>query len=351
MKTRLQDIAARAGVSVSTVSRVVNAKPGVAEATRNAVLRELEILGYEHPVSQARGRSGLVGILVPELANPVFPRFVAELEQAVVAEGYTPLICMATPVLQEDEYVNVLLDRDIDGLIFVSGRHANTEVDHGRYHELAREGLAMAFVGGTVTGLDAPFVSADEVAGVCGAVAHLWRLGHRRIGCAMGPRRYLSSQRKAEGYLQALRERGEADGPPVWSRVAHSVYSVEGGRAAADMLLGDEVTGIVCGSDLMALGAVRAVRARGLEVPRDVSVVGWDDIPLAAFTDPALTTVRQDIVGMSRRVVAALIEQISGQSTSRAELLFRTELVLRDSTAPPPSSAGSRGGGARAASS
>jgi LacI family transcriptional regulator, repressor for deo operon, udp, cdd, tsx, nupC, and nupG len=293
-------------------------------------MAELEALGYERPVGAARLRSGLVGLIVPELDNPIFPAFVQATESALAAYGYTPLLCTASPVVQEDEYVDVLLDRGVAGIVFVSGRHANIAVDHGRYHGLRAAGVPVVLVNGHVEGLDAPFVSADDVAAMRMAVQYLHSLGHRRIGCAMGPERYVTSQRKVRGFREAL-PAGTDDG-----LVVHSVYSVQGGQAAAETLLDLGVTAVVCGSDLMALGAIRAARARGLEVPRDVSVTGFDDSPLMAFTDPPVTTMRQDVAAMSQHAVDALLDEIRGTPQPRRELLFHTELVVRGSTGPAP---------------
>jgi DNA-binding LacI/PurR family transcriptional regulator len=326
--TRLEDIAAQAGVSVATVSRVLNGRPGVSDRTRQAVLAAVELLGYDRP-QPARVRSGLVGLIVPELDNPVFPLFVQAIETALAAQGYAPLLCTATPVVEENEYVDVLLARGVAGCVFVSGRHANTEADRSRYWELRAAGFPMVLVNGYVEGLDAPFVSADDVESFRTAVAHLLALGHRRIGCVMGPARYVTSRRKLEGFRQGL---AGADGGEL---VVHGIYSVEGGQAATDLVLERGATAVVCGNDLMALGAIRAARARGLRVPGDLSVVGYDDSPLLAFTDPPLTTLRQDVTGMSRHAVEALLDEIRGTPQPRRELLFRTQLMVRGSTAPP----------------
>ena len=301
----------------------------MSDATRQAVLAAVELLGYERPSQPRRLRSGLVGLIVPELDNPIFPRFVQEIESALAAHGYAPLLCTATPVLQENEYVDMLLERDVAGILFVAGRHANTEVDHSRYHELRAASLPIVLVNGYVEGLDAVFVSTDEAESMRRAVEHLHSLGHRRIGCAVGPARYITSQRKVSGYLRAL-----ADEEAGERLVVHAIYSLEGGHAATAELLERRVTGVVCGSDLMALSAIRAARARGLRVPQDVSVVGYDDSSLLAFTDPPLTTMRQDVAGMSRHAVDALLDEIQGIPHPRAEALFRTELVLRGSTGP-----------------
>ena len=171
------------------------------------------------------------------------------------------------------------------------------------------------------------------------AVSHLSELGHQRIGLAAGPSNYVPVLRKVEGFGAVC------DGP-----VEHSLFSIEGGRAAAQKLLDARVTAIVCASDLMALGAIQACRARGLAVPRDVSVVGYDDSPMMAFMDPALTTVRQQVPAMCSAAVRALLDQLAGRALPRHEYLFRPELIVRGSTgAAGPSTDAPRNGAAEGA--
>ena len=336
MPSRLEDVAARAGVSAATVSRVVNGKQGVSEPTRRRVAAAIELLGYQRPNRSPESRSGLVGLIVPELDNPIFPLFVQAIESDLAAHGYTPFLCSATLAVQEDEYIDMLLGRGVAGLVFVCGRHANAEVDHGRYHQLRAEGVTMVLVNGWLEGLDAPFVSTDDVAAMHKAVDHLRDLGHTRIGCAMGPARYVTSRRKVTGFLQAMRtsHRGVDHGVDPEHLVVNTVFSVEGGHAAAQELLDRGVTAIVCGSDVMALGAIRAGRAAGLRVPQDLSVVGYDDSAMLAFTDPPLTTMSQDVMAISRHAVHALLDEIDGTPQPRRELLFQPQLVVRGSTAP-----------------
>lgn len=339
MTIRLQDIADEAGVSQATVSRVLNNKDGVATPTRESVLVAAELLGYDRPAPSKPQRTRLVGIIVPELDNPIFALFVQHLESALSASGYTPLLCTASPVAGEQEYLETLLHHDVAGIVFITGRHANREVDHSRYTELRGAGRAMVLVNGYVQGVDAPFISSDDVASMHAAVEHLVSLGHRRIGCAMGPARYAASQRKVAGFLEAMGRvppGGNATAIDPRELVSHTIYTVEGGQAAAQPLLDEGVTAIVCGSDLMALGAIRAARGRGLEVPRDLSVVGYDDSPLIPFCDPPLTTIRQDVVAMCEHTVQTLVDELEGQPHPRNELLFPTELVVRRSTGPPP---------------
>jgi alanine racemase len=335
MAARLAEIALQAGVSEATVSRVLNDRPGVSAETRQAVLTALDMLGYERPARLRKRSAGLVGLVVPELDNPIFPAFAQTIESILAQQGYTPVLCTQTPGgVREDEYVEMLLDRQVSGIVFVSGLHADTTADPERYRKLIARRLPIVMINGFVAGIEAPFISPDESAAGELAVSHLVALGHRRIGLISGPARYLPVQRRIAGFRSAmarLLDERDAD-----SHVALSFYGVEGGAAAAGRLLDRGVTGSACGSDLMALGAIREVRARGMSVPGDVSVVGYDDSPLMAFTDPPLTTLRQPVGAMSVAAVRALVDEINGHAAPHSEYLFRPELVVRGSTAVAP---------------
>ncbi|GAA4458335.1 LacI family DNA-binding transcriptional regulator [Phytohabitans houttuyneae] len=337
MAARLFDIAQQAGVSEATVSRVLNDRPGVSSETRQAVLTALDVLGYERPARLRKRSAGLVGLVVPELDNPIFPAFAQIIESNLAQSGYTPVLCTQTPGgVTEDEYVEMLLDRQVSGIVFVSGLHADTTADHERYHKLLARPLPIVLVNGYVAGIDAPFVSCDDrEAGELG-VAHLYALGHRRIGLISGPSRFMPVQRKIAGYRATMKRLVGLDDAQLDELISLSLFGVEGGQAAAARLFDRGVTGIVCGSDLMALGAIRAARQRGLSIPDDVSVVGYDDSPLIAFTDPPLTTVRQPVTAMAVAAVRALIDEINGHGTHRSEYVFRPELVVRSSTGAAP---------------
>jgi LacI family transcriptional regulator, repressor for deo operon, udp, cdd, tsx, nupC, and nupG len=334
-RARLADIAAQAGVSEATVSRVLNARPGVAAATREVVLTALDVLGYERPIRLKQRSAGLVGLIVPELENPIFPAFAQVIESALARHGYTPVLCTQTPGgVHEDDYTQMLLERGVSGIIYISGLHADSTASPERYAVLRRRGLPIVLVNGYIEGVDAPFISNDEVASMELAVSHLVALGHTRIGLALGPARFVPVVRKITGFRDAMRRHLGVENVEPW--VECSLFSVEGGAAATDRLVTDGVTAVICGSDLMALGAVRAVRARGLQVPDDVSVVGYDDSALVAFTDPPLTTVRQSVPSMGAAAVRALLDEIAGTPAPRAEYIFRPELVVRGSTGSVP---------------
>jgi LacI family repressor for deo operon, udp, cdd, tsx, nupC, and nupG len=331
-RARLADIAEQAGVSEATVSRVLNDRPGVSATTRDAVITALDVLGYERPI-RLRSGPGLVGLIVPELENPIFPAYAQVMETLLAQHGFTPVLCTQTPGgVDEDEYVELLLDRGVAGIIFVSGLHADATANHERYRDLTERGLPIVFVNGHAPQIDAPFLSDDDAYAMDLAVRHLASMGHRRIGLAVGPERFVPVIRKTAGFTKAMRTHVPDQDPT--ELIVHTLFSVEGGQAAAHHLLGRQVTAMVCGSDLMALGAIRTLRQRGLRVPDDVSVIGYDDSPLMAFTDPPLTTVRQSVGPMATAAVQALVDEINGTRAPRDEFLFRPELIVRASTGP-----------------
>lgn len=338
MRIRLTDIAEHAGTSISTVSRVMNGKPGVADDVRQRVLAAMDLLGYERP-KQTRGRAaGLVGLVVPELSNPIFPAFAQAVENVLAMHGYTPLLCTQSPGgTTEDAYIDALIDHQVDGIVFVSGLHADTRAHHGRYHDLATRGVPMVLVNGYAPDVPAPSISADDAAGVELALRHLVSLGHRRIGLVVGQDRFVPAQRKTAAFLRCLVAMGlAADEAEARTHVITSFYSLEGGQASTTELLASGHTAVVCASDMMALGAVRAASAAGHDVPHGLSVVGYDDSLLAAYAHPALTTVRQPVDAMSQAAVSTLLAQIGGERVSRTEMLFAPELVARHSTGTAP---------------
>ena len=332
-KVRLADIAAYAHVSEATVSRVLNNKPLVSADTRQSVLTALDVLGYDRPISLRSLRTGLVGLIVPELDNPIFPAYAQVIETALAAQGYTVVLCTQTPGgIHEDEYTRMLLDRGAAGIVFISGQHADLTASPRRYQRLQDAGLPMVLVNGFTAALhNIPFVSDDDVAAMAMAVEHLLSLGHVRIGLAVGQDRYVPTRRKVTGYLRALVGHEGVGAEPL---VESTVFTFEGGAEAGTRLLARGATAIICGSDLMALGAIDAVRDAGLSAPEDISVIGYDDSFLMAHTSPPLTTLRQDVRAVGAAAVHALLAQIRGQAVPDGELLFRPTLIVRGTTGP-----------------
>jgi DNA-binding LacI/PurR family transcriptional regulator len=333
MTRRLAQVAKKVGVSEATVSRVLNGKPGVSEATRQSVLTALDVLGYERPTQLRGERARLVGLVLPELQNPIFPAFAEVIGGALAQQGLTPVLCTQTKGgVSEADYVDLLLQQQVSGVVFAGGLFAQADAPHEHYHLLAERKVPVVLINASIEGLDFPCVACDDAVAVEQAWRHLASLGHERIGLVIGPADHMPSRRKLEAAHMAAKTMGMTL-PDQF--VQRSIFSLEGGQAATARLLAEGVTGIVCASDPLALGAIRAARRRGLSVPGDVSVVGFDDSAFMTCTEPPLTTVRQPIEAMGRAAVDLLCAQIQGSHPGPGELMFESELVVRGSTAPP----------------
>ncbi|MFD6289739.1 LacI family DNA-binding transcriptional regulator [Streptomyces sp. NPDC060205] len=335
MTRRLAQVAKKVGVSEATVSRVLNGKPGVSDSTRQSVLTALDVLGYERPTQLRGERARLVGLVLPELQNPIFPLFAEVIGGALAQQGLTPVLCTQTKGgVSEADYVELLLQQHVSGVVFAGGGlFAQADAPHDHYRQLAERRIPVVLINAPIEGLDFPCVSCDDAVAVEQAWRHLTLLGHERIGVVLGPSDHIPSRRK----LAAARAAAEAAGgslPDAY--VERSMFSLEGGQAATSRLLDRGVTGVVCASDPLALGAIRAARRRGLAVPEQVSVVGYDDSAFMNCTEPPLTTVRQPVEAMGRAAVDLLCAQIQGAEVQPGELLFEPELVVRGSTTQAP---------------
>jgi DNA-binding LacI/PurR family transcriptional regulator len=337
MTRRLAEVAARAGVSEATVSRVLNSKPGVSDTTRSTVLTALDVLGYERP-SKLRGeRARLVGLVLPELQNPIFPALAEVVGSLLAQNGLTPVLCTPTTGdAAEADYVDMLLEQQqVAGIMFAGGHYSQADADHAHYQRLARRKLPVVLINAGIDDLPFPRVVCDDASAVEQALDHVLSLGHERIGLVLGQRDHQPSMRK----LEAARAFLAAAGTPLdEALVANGQFSLQSGQASATTLIDRGATALVCASDPLALGAIRAARRRGLSVPGDVSVVGYDDSAFMSSVEPPLTTVRQPIEAMGRAAVASLLAQMRGEDIPTDELLFEPELVVRKSTRPANSS-------------
>ena len=324
---RLADVAKKVGVSEATVSRVLNGKAGVSGSTREAVLSALDVLGYERPTQLRGERARLIGLVLPELQNPIFPALAEVIGGALAQRGFTPVLCISRTAsgLSEADYVGMLLEQHVSGVVFAGGHYAEQAAPHDHYRLLRSRGIPVVLFNAGIDNLDFPCVSTDDVTAAGQAYTHLASLGHQRIGLVVGPEDHVPSRRKLAAFGEHAR--GGA--------VEHALFSLEGGQAATTRLLRHGVTGVICGSDVLALGAIRAIRRAGLSVPGDVSVVGFDDSAFMNCTDPPLTTVRQPIESMGKAAVALLVNQIENVAVYPEELLFEPELVVRGSTGRP----------------
>ncbi|MFD5660784.1 LacI family DNA-binding transcriptional regulator, partial [Streptomyces hirsutus] len=287
MTRRLAVVAKKVGVSEATVSRVLNGKPGVSASTRQAVLSALDVLGYERPTQLRGERARLVGLVLPELQNPIFPAFAEVIGGALAQLGLTPVLCTQTRGgVSEADYVTLLLQQQVSGVVFAGGLYAQADAPHDHYRQLAERNIPVVLVNAAIENLGFPGVSCDDAVAVEQAWRHLASLGHERIGLVLGPADHVPSARK----LAAVR--AVAGGVPD-EHVARAMFSIEGGHAAASRLIDRGVTGFICASDPLALGAVRAARRAGGVVAALVWGVGVVGSALSNCALPPGATVRE----------------------------------------------------------
>jgi DNA-binding LacI/PurR family transcriptional regulator len=266
-------------------------------------------------------------MVLPDLHNPIFPAFAEAMAGALFRSGLVPVLCTRTADgVSEAHFIEMLLARQVAGIVFVGASYADAGPEQAR--ALRQRKLPIVLINAADENLGVPRVCVDDAIAVDLALGHLTALGHERIGLVVGPKGHVPSDRK----IVEFEARGGARG-----LVASTLFAMEGGEAATTRLLGKGTTAVVCASDALALGAVRAARRQGRRVPADLSVVGFDDSTFMAVTDPPLTTVRQPIKAISAAAVRSLVAQIEGRKVPLDEELFDPELIVRGSTGAAPS--------------
>lgn len=334
MPATIVDVAARAGVSTATVSRVLSGSAAARPATRERVLAAARDLAYRPSgVARAlqRSQTRTIGLLITDIENPFYPQIVRAAEDEAHARGLGLLLCNAADDPgRELAYLDLLLDRRIDGLIVASARAIRR---HAR--QLADVDMPVVLVNAATRAGGLSGITADHRRGALMAAEHLLALGHRRIGLVTAPaNRAAAARLRRAGVADALRAAGMDPGSLL---VAEGDERIAGGITATSELLAtrQRPTAIVCYNDLTAIGALQAVRAAGLRVPEDVSVVGFDDIELATWTDPGLTTIRQPTDEMARWAVGRLAATLRGITIDDAsQVILEPSLIVRGSTGP-----------------
>jgi DNA-binding LacI/PurR family transcriptional regulator len=328
----LRDVAERAGVSVATASRVASGSASVRPETRDRVERAMRDLLYVAP--SRTEPSGAIGLLVPEFGNPIFAALAQAMETHAAREGLATILCNTHgSARRELDYVRMLLERRVEGMVFISAEITDVRGEHSHYAQLVERGARLVFVNGGSEDLDVTSVGVDERAAGRIATEHLIALGHERIGFVAGPAYALPTREKTLGRLDALRSAALEDG-----LVAHSTFTVVGGREALRELLanpaGERPTAVMCSSDLMAIGAMQEAESQGLDVPGELSIVGFDGIDAATWTNPPLTTVEQPIDEIARTAVGALRAQGERPLERQPSYVFRPRLRIGGTTGP-----------------
>ena len=328
----IREVAQRAGVSVGTVSRVINQHPTVGQELRSRVERAIKELGYQ-PNVLARGLRGgstqSLGLIIPDVTNPFFSGLVMEIEQAAQRRGYSVILgnSMESPAT-ERRYVDVLVSRQVDALIIAPSVSTRAIATPPRVPVVA--------VGRPLDGIAS--VVMDDRGGAFEAVQYLIGLGHKNIACIAGPRTLSVALERRKGYLAAATPGLRKIGMRPIARIRFAAFDYDSGyRAATDLLTDDpRPTAIFASSDQQAIGALRAARDLDLDVPADVSIIGFDNIPLTNLMSPRMTTVDQPIAALGERSVQAVLDLLQQKTVPTVQRL-PTRLVIRESCAPPTS--------------
>lgn len=332
-RLNIRQIADLAGVSIATVSRVLNGRGDVSEETREAVSRVIRENGYtanRNARGLSAGRTGLVGVLVPLVYPAYFSGILAGAAEALSERDFQ--IVLSPTGGEHDREVSIVdrLHGLTDGAIIILPEESSEELER-----LLDSGFRFVVLDPLMPLEERiPSVSAAHMSGADQAMKHLLDLGHRRVGQISGPRGWVATEDRRRGYRAALSGAGILPDPAL-EREAEP--EIDPGRAAAEQLLdlSEPPTAIFAFNDNIAIGAIQAARARGLRVPEDLSVVGFDDVEHATIVTPALTTVRQPLAEMGRTGVSLLMRLLEGKRFETLHVELATRLVVRDSTAPP----------------
>lgn len=332
MAATIRDVAARARVSVATVSRALSAPHQVNQVTRERVLAVADQLGYR-PSPAARslitGKTGNIGIVVPDLGNPFFTGVLKEVQSTARAAGYAVLVADSDEDPATEEELARTMARQVDGVLLCS-----PGIGSPRITALA-EHTSLVLLNKRIRGL--PSTLMDSAGGMRQVVAHLAGLGHRRCAYLSGPRGSWSNRERLKGLRAAAKQ---VDVEIVELGPFPPRY--QGGLDAAEPALATEATALIAYNDIMALGVLARLRERGIDVPGRLSVTGFDDLVYASLSAPPLTTVAMPIAMAGRTAVGLLLARFTGQEDGLANVELPTELVVRATTAPPPTGRGSR---------
>ncbi|MFR0357497.1 LacI family DNA-binding transcriptional regulator [Streptomyces sediminimaris] len=330
----LEEVAARAGVGRGTVSRVINNAAGVKEATRRAVQRAIEELGYVPNLaarSLAGRRADAVALVLTEpdwrqFAEPFFSEIVRSLGDALADTGMQLMLTLVRSETERQRFLEYARGGRVDGVLLMSVHGGDRLPDM-----LAEARLPTVMLGRRSGDECVSYVDADNLGGARSAVSHLLEQGRGVIATITGPLDMYVAQCRLRGYQDALESAG-VKGARSW--IAESDFTEEGGRRAMAELLErhPEIDGVLAASDTSAAGALQALRAAGRRVPEEVAVIGFDDFPLAQRIEPRLTTVRQPVAEMGRAMIRLLLEEMEEPSVAWRHVILRTELVVRESS-------------------
>lgn len=328
--TTIRDVAHQAGVSVTTVSHVINETRFVSDELRQRVLAAMADLDYQPNAlarSLRRKQTHTLGMILPDSANPFFAEVAHSIERASFARGYNAILCNSGGDLDKElVYANVLMEKQVDGIIFVA---AGLSTEHIQAI-LARE-VPLVVVDRDLPGIEVDAVLCDNLGGGYAATQHLIQLGHRRIGCITGPSDVTPSAERVMGYRRALAEKGQ---PVDETLIQRGDFQFASGATAMHYFLSlpEPPTAVFACNDLMAIGAISAATELRRRVPDDLAVVGFDDVALASFSNPPLTTIAQPKQEMGELAIDLLLARAADRAAPPQRRLLPARLVVRRSS-------------------
>lgn len=326
----IYDIAKAANVSIATVSKVMNQNGRISDKTRKRIMDIMQQMNYQPSVvasALTKKRTYTIGLLIPDLANPFFAEIARSVEDRAQELGFNLVICNTdNNVEKEERYIGLLKQKGADGIIMATGAHNNAIVK-----KLLQQNQTIAVIARDMPSLAVDAVLVDDYLGGYLAANHLIELGHRHIAVIAESLEVMSSRERVRGCRQAMEEAGLVL-EDRWVRV--SAFHVQDGKATAGILLDEPnaPTAIFACNDLLAIGVIQAARERGMNVPRELSVVGFDNTILATIIDPPLTTIAQPIQELGKQVVDLISKDIGGKATSKQRFVLLPELIVRGST-------------------
>ena len=325
----MKDVAERAGVSVTTVSHVLNKTRYVTRSSVRRVENAFKSLGYQPNAlarSLRRKETRMLGMIVPDNSNPYFAELARSIEDACFECDYNVILCNSDEdPAKERAYLSLLTEKRVDGIVFVSSGN-----DRSAVQALMQHKIPVVVLDRELKGTRCDSIVVDNRLGGRQATLHLIHGNHRRIGCICGPKNLTSAKERLQGYHDALSTVRLPADPKL---IEPGNFHIEGGYAAMQALLDlpNRITAVFASNDLMAIGALRGIAARGLRVPADVAIVGFDGIALGRYTEPPLTTVAQPIREIGKLATELVLARVNGERKQPQTHRLKTSLVVRGS--------------------
>jgi LacI family transcriptional regulator len=328
-KTTIREVAERAGVSVSTVSRFLNNRPDINAETKERIQKAIDELKYV-PSSIARGmvlnKTNTIGLILPDITNPYFSSIARGIQHTADQYGYSVILCdTESNPGKELNSIKLLRSKRVSGMIAALSGDCKDELLH-----LKSENFPFVQIDRNIPGVEVPTVTADNLLSAKTAVNYLIEAGHREIAHLAGDLSTKTARNRFQGFEEAMKESGLSINRE-W--VLECEFSIASGIEKMSCILeGNQIpTAVFCGNDLIATGAYQVIKTAGLKIPEDISIVGHDDIELASIITPALTTMALDKYSMGQLAVEALIREIEDGVTTNNEIILGTSLIIRES--------------------